>query len=453
MLHGSLSAASQSRSVPHLSQIIHLEPQNKPRCVGYAQTQGRLCDNETNVQGRNYALHLLDQGTEELEAGNCIADLLEELASYVLCTRLHQSQASGLAARWQEQVRSYMQSQPDPTRETTQQSTRRRVAPNPDFARGPVTEPSLDTIQSNYDEVLGRYVQRYEQALARMASFEAEQRSQFSASLAENVDVDVNPRAQGRNSRNVIRYATGIEGLDSGTRNDTQNNPIRAPRAISSRLNHSNYDEESLSHTRRVQRPSANPLTSRQTTSVSIPPPVNEATILRVQENTSPTTNLDLGRFERLAASRRYNVRNNVPRPLQTISETSLIAPRERVLGTRNRALRIEEDNAERVPRQNTRPFPRQTSNVTRREIEGPCGICLEDLQGVEFIRTGGYDDSGSDSDNGSYDDTDNDGEVERTLVYCKAQCGNNFHETCLTEWLDHIMVPTCPMCRIEWED
>ncbi|KAJ5918156.1 hypothetical protein N7454_010531 [Penicillium verhagenii] len=457
MPHRSLSAASQSRSVPHLSQIIHLEPENEPWCAGYAQTQGRRCRNRTNARGRNCAMHLLDEGTEELRAGRCIENLLEELAPYVLCTRWHQSQASDLAARWQKQVRSFMQPHPAPRRGSTQQSTRRRVtAPTP-VTRGPATEPSLDTIQSNYTEMLGQYVQRYEQAVARIASLEAARRSQFSALSAGNVNVnvnvDVNPRAPGRNSTNGIRDANGIEGLDSTTRNDTRSNPLRAPRAISSRPNYSNYDQESLAHNQRVQRPSVNPLHRRQTTPVSIPPSVNDVSILPAQENANPNTNRDLGRIETLAASRRNDTRDDVRRPLQTISETNLIPARERALETRNRALRTEEDTAERATHQNTRPSPRQRSNITRRAIEGPCGICLEELQEVESSREESYDDSDSDSDNGSYDDTDSDGEDERNLVYCKAQCGNNFHEACLTEWLDHINVPTCPMCRIEWED
>ncbi|KAL2005052.1 hypothetical protein VTN00DRAFT_2902 [Thermoascus crustaceus] len=67
---------------------------------------------------------------------------------------------------------------------------------------------------------------------------------------------------------------------------------------------------------------------------------------------------------------------------------------------------------------------------VTRRPIEGDCGICMSALQ----------------DDNSSHEN----------LVWCRAQCGNNFHRGCLREWIDHRseenLLPTCPFCRTLWQ-
>ena len=61
------------------------------------------------------------------------------------------------------------------------------------------------------------------------------------------------------------------------------------------------------------------------------------------------------------------------------------------------------------------------TSSVAQRPVEGDCPICFDDL------------DSGG-------------------VVWCKGQCGNNIHSTCMKTWLTHGKGgKTCPMCRAPW--
>ncbi|KAJ5724581.1 hypothetical protein N7493_006309 [Penicillium malachiteum] len=88
-------------------------------------------------------------------------------------------------------------------------------------------------------------------------------------------------------------------------------------------------------------------------------------------------------------------------------------------------------------------------SRKVRRPVQGPCIICLESLnkpcnseKDDEFYFSG-------DSDSDTYMKV-----VEQRkslLTYCKSNCGNNFHFTCLQEWLGHAEEPTCPICRTIW--
>jgi hypothetical protein len=35
--------------------------------------------------------------------------------------------------------------------------------------------------------------------------------------------------------------------------------------------------------------------------------------------------------------------------------------------------------------------------------------------------------------------------------VWCKAQCGVNFHKACMDQWLKRAPSRTCPACRRSW--
>lgn len=106
---------------------------------------------------------------------------------------------------------------------------------------------------------------------------------------------------------------------------------------------------------------------------------------------------------------------------------------------------RRESVSSDRSQSDSTRSFSNDTSStrnpatssgsayqdtVARRPVEGDCGICMSALR----------DDNSSDED----------------LVWCRAQCGNNFHRGCLREWIDHRsggnLLPTCPFCRTLWQ-
>ncbi|CEL03734.1 hypothetical protein ASPCAL04880 [Aspergillus calidoustus] len=74
------------------------------------------------------------------------------------------------------------------------------------------------------------------------------------------------------------------------------------------------------------------------------------------------------------------------------------------------------------------------THGVRRQLIEGECGICLEPLRGPGM----------SESRSGRPDD-----ELDRGLSWCRAQCGVNYHTSCIDEWV--AVATTCPHCRATW--
>ncbi|KAF7158066.1 hypothetical protein CNMCM5623_002578 [Aspergillus felis] len=117
---------------------------------------------------------------------------------------------------------------------------------------------------------------------------------------------------------------------------------------------------------------------------------------------------------------------------------------------------------------------PRRT---TRKPIEGDCDICMCPLRGQASDEDGEesedsddenyYDvsDTAFDNEHDGEDDQDDDDEDDDDdlddLVYCKNQCGTNYHKACIDEWLatqsrfrtprgDPIS-PSCPKCRAAW--
>lgn len=65
--------------------------------------------------------------------------------------------------------------------------------------------------------------------------------------------------------------------------------------------------------------------------------------------------------------------------------------------------------------------------NNRRKEVEGDCPICFDEL-----------------------------GTNMSTLTYCKTACGTNFHSECIKMWISQCKPPkeaTCPACRTLWPD
>lgn len=99
---------------------------------------------------------------------------------------------------------------------------------------------------------------------------------------------------------------------------------------------------------------------------------------------------------------------------------------------------------------------PRQIpeTSVTRREVEGDCGICLCQLQtprsdlnaSVEAEEQEAEDEEGQHREN-------REERADEELVWCKAKCGVNYHKACIEEWLAkaEVRTPPCPSCRRIW--
>lgn len=115
-------------------------------------------------------------------------------------------------------------------------------------------------------------------------------------------------------------------------------------------------------------------------------------------------------------------------------------------------------ETTERVNTENTQrhilPLPsRRTSNTaTRRPIEGDCGICYLPLVDDDEDDTHSSDGLVSNSEARSSTSTR---PTREPLVWCKAQCGHNYHKSCVDPWVtccvDNSRAATCPTCRATW--
>lgn len=97
-------------------------------------------------------------------------------------------------------------------------------------------------------------------------------------------------------------------------------------------------------------------------------------------------------------------------------------------------------------------PTRRTNSTITRRPIEGECGICYLPLLNDDEDDTNSSDNSISGSETSGSTSTTS---TSEPLVWCKAQCGNNYHKSCMDPWIkccaDNSRAATCPTCRATW--
>ncbi|KAH8698937.1 hypothetical protein BGW36DRAFT_377000 [Talaromyces proteolyticus] len=136
------------------------------------------------------------------------------------------------------------------------------------------------------------------------------------------------------------------------------------------------------------------------------------------------------------------------------------------------------------TPRRLPAPSRQRTTTVTRKPIEGECGICYRSIFGDREDDDSEVDDDSEDDDDYKDDDDSEDdddykdddseddddysdesesesesGITPRTpqepLVWCKAQCGQNYHKSCMDLWIhscaDSSRAATCPTCRARW--
>ncbi|PKX95938.1 uncharacterized protein P174DRAFT_440549 [Aspergillus novofumigatus IBT 16806] len=108
---------------------------------------------------------------------------------------------------------------------------------------------------------------------------------------------------------------------------------------------------------------------------------------------------------------------------------------------------------------------PRRT---TRKPIEGDCDICMCPLREQDSDEDGEGSDDGDGENDNNVSDTASDNEHDDNeedniddLVYCKNQCGKNYHKACIDVWLatqrafrtprGDPVCPSCPNCRAVW--
>ncbi|KAL4940875.1 hypothetical protein BDV06DRAFT_195770 [Aspergillus oleicola] len=185
-------------------------------------------------------------------------------------------------------------------------------------------------------------------------------------------------------------------------------------------------------------RRSGRPATARSTVPTPPPaPPVNVASTARAVSIPSPRTPA-------------------TTTTSSTSSTTLATSTRPATLATRATAISIRAPSPS-VPRVNLPTtgisISPRTKHVTRRPIKGDCGICLESLRKVCSGQHNKEDGEGEEKAEGDddEDDEDDEGDEEVEISWCKAQCGVNYHTTCIKRWLKSCKHYSCPTCRSRW--
>ncbi|KAJ5391565.1 hypothetical protein N7509_007055 [Penicillium cosmopolitanum] len=377
-------------SLPHLSTIINLQPDREPWCFGYAPSQGRRCHASTNAHGRRCAMDILDEATEDLRAGDSINDLLKELAPYGLCRRFHQNQASDLARRWRKQVSSFVESRrSSPTQRTIQNTTgiRRQV-------------PRRQTSEEQFEVRLREMKQRIEELL----------------------------------------WIEDFDGLPATSlRSQVLNDALHMMRTVGA-INNSTTAIDNIA------QPRGDSITPVETPIRNLP----DST--RSQISRSSTSSREILVTSSETSSRRSEATTTMPPTSDSVPQAVNTERSTHSTGSATRKAR-----------------------VSRRPAEGECGICLCSLQEPQSYSTddeeeeeddegdeetdeeedeGQGDSDDSEDEQGYYSDDDEpevEVEVEDGLVWCKAQCGVNYHRECIEKWLRSGHYDSCPTCRTTW--
>ncbi|KAL2802371.1 hypothetical protein BJX63DRAFT_437929 [Aspergillus granulosus] len=450
--------------LPHLSEILKLDPEGEPHCAGIAVSKGRRCQLRTNQYGRRTALSLLDKGTADLRAGLCIDDILQDLAPHVLCTRWHQGQASTLVSQWQRRVDRYLASAP------VQRSSGR--SPRSPYEGWTLAEclAELDRLRAARatDSVAAS------QPSARATPTNGLFANAFSSDSGNASRTSTTSRTVERqpvtNATPTIRRPEPVITADvppfGQVMSGSTSNRIPTVTPIATRANPP--DASSTARSALLSRSSPAPTSNRIPTATPNTPGASstDRSALPSRSSPAPTSN------------RIPTATPNTPGASST--DRSALPSRSSPAPTSNRIPTATPNTP--GASSTTRPvLPSRSSpaptvrprEVTRRSVHGDCSICLDALRKpstssvlapVDADGDGGSVDDNEEEDEDEIEDeaeeTDGeseveseDGEAEKELSWCKAQCGVNYHKKCIDKWLAEADRPTCPSCRRTWKD
>jgi hypothetical protein len=383
-------------SSPDLSDIIGLYPEDEPWCAGYAPSQGRRCKCRTNAANRRTASALLDRGTTYLKQGMCMDDILKNLAPLVLCTRFHQYQSDGLAEGWILKMNKFQQ----------------RQTPIPPT---PPRTPNADTVTPwiNYTSVETRTTVPgfYYASSSVPSSFSA-----FSFGVSQNRYAGADHPRQ-----NVSPWQTGPDVTAQHRQTQSmfrQGAERRTPRPVVS-----SSVVENIPSILVASGEPAEPASERERRSASPSPPSRV-----IAPSSESVSTAEITETRPVSAS---TDTRTAPEP--DYITPAAARPTRNVQPRRNGPAGVNGTESRRI--------------VRRRPIEGNCAICILPLL---------HDPDEDASDRNSSDD-ENDGnpEPEVQITWCKAQCGKNYHKSCMDTWIDSCRSlargPTCPNCRTSW--
>lgn len=421
--------------MPSLADILRINPLGERYCIAYSFSPQLVC--HSHIRATNLIGLLLEEGNRRLEQGHTIQPVLRQLAPLLLC-RVHQFLRSEYIAAWMGEVCEFQEEQRE--REIEREMERQRE-------------------RQRHGEVQPWPLPRLSASLTPSPSSSSATLPPHSASASTTVTLGY----QSLSTRSLSGYSTS-----TSTTASIPNYPPPTTSTSIPPLPPNQTDEMSLLPSARtgvyatrqeddIHAPARNPFAP-----IHQQPPGMVTTHIGFSSLPSPTDP------PRISAT--------------TVHTTSLLSEKSR-------------------------------KSVARRAIEGECGICIlpfsVDPDDGSFVgcvtRDGAESDAdvfSSDEDDGDegdamlvdgltdHEDCDEEDEDEENeddtedqsddeandddndhdeddikgakekdpIVWCKVQCGTNYHRSCLETWIatfrnEVYRRPTCPTCRAPWKD
>ncbi|KAK4693174.1 hypothetical protein P7C71_g4176, partial [Lecanoromycetidae sp. Uapishka_2] len=408
-------------------------------CVGYAPSQGRRCHNRIAAANRQEASKLLDRISRRNPSSSRIEDLLESLAPLLLCKRYHQNQADFMVQKWNERIEDFGDA--ETAREEAREKRRKQKAREKRLAE------RLEEMEAARDEALERKrkqkarARRMEERLAKAEAARDEARERTNA--AQEARESSNARSEVIEQFNEPANLT--EALLNATRTLTAlSHVIEATRTTLS-------NDASLPLSPATSSPSSGAIsiaspasTERSAESVIALVAAAEALIEQGQEHVrqqSSDEHVEANLVSSVTNQARSNAiaqqedaqRETLPNTENSATASIHSAPSQEVpTGEEDDDDDEEdddddddedEDDEDEDDEDEDEDDEEENHTGDRRRIEGDCSICCEDLTN------------------------------EEALVWCEAQCGQNYHRECINKWLgtDEQHTKTCPYCRANW--
>ena len=211
-------------------------------CYGWAPSQGRNCRNPISRASRQEATSVLSSLTTIDPSSSDLGPQLQTLARLLLCKRNHQNQAGSVLARWKKEMddylRSYMEEEAEEMRRVEAEVSRLRrrqrrptgrsviaeVSP-PDAPRTAVPRDAIDRLEVE----VARIERAYEQLEARSVELTQSGASRTAVpSLHETPHVRIPPRplaARERQSGTSVSTPSSTPEVQLSASRETSNSP------------------------------------------------------------------------------------------------------------------------------------------------------------------------------------------------------------------------------------
>lgn len=448
-----ISIEARDQSPFYLPNILGVAPDSDSRCVGFARTTGQRCRlPASDIRGRAHASRVLDEGTRILESGEeNIDEVLEELAPLLLCNRHHQWQAGGLVYDWSRKVEKFHERRHASARFLSR-------SPSPAAYRG------------------GEAAQRFGTSRMAQTTTEVSYQRQISRTyvvetlLAERRDYSRSIRTSSASHRINDTEQHDTSPTTAMTMNQFRGHTPRIPLGSTTPRPSSEFNLQEVSRQYVEERVNyelerlglyTDPSSSNGTNDVSH----GSSDSPTRTNNQEPRTTVSRSGTSRPLP--RMTVRN----PRITVSESTR-RQRTTASSTRSAQESSEAETSTPTSREPSRPARNparqrtsRSGEVTRRHVEGECSICFLPLLDDDSDTPEGHevehDDDSSEHDEEESEDRHEFQNGHEDLVWCRKQCGNNFHRDCMDSWIrsferrfeESARQPTCPICRAEWEE